>query len=126
MELSLEHTAVMAWLAVRTPVLCLLSIAQPRALAARNRNSGLQLRCLNLFWPAFDHPDALVNDEFFAHCEKRLDLMADGAHRERGYRVEKGGVVAVHYYAGCPSGQSRKNVLAVGGGCVLIHQLNAN
>jgi hypothetical protein len=41
--------------------------------------------------------------------------MADGAHRVLGFRVEKSGVVAVHYYAGCLDGQSRKNVLAVGG-----------
>jgi hypothetical protein len=41
-------------------------------------------------------------------------------------RVEKGGVVAVDYYAGCPGGQSRKNVLAVGGVCVLIHHVNTN
>jgi hypothetical protein len=41
-------------------------------------------------------------------------------------RVEKSGVVAVYYYAGCPSGQSRKNVLALGGVYVLIHQVNTN
>ena len=52
--------------------------------------------------------------------------MADGAHYFVASRVEKSGVVAVHYYAGCPSGQSRKNVLAVGGVYVLIHQVNAN
>ena len=36
-----------------------------------------------------------------------------------GNRVS--GVVAVHRVAGCPGGQSRKNVLARGGVCVLIH-----
>jgi hypothetical protein len=35
-------------------------------------------------------------------------------------------VVAVHYYAGCPDGQSRKNILARGGVYVLIHQVNTN
>ena len=49
-----------------------------------------------------------------------LDLMADGAHRVFAFRVEKSGVVAVHYCAGCLDGQSRKNVLAVGGLYVLI------
>jgi hypothetical protein len=52
--------------------------------------------------------------------------MAEGAHRFVALRVEKNGVVAVHYYAGCPDGQSRKNVLAVGGVYVLIHQVNTN
>ena len=56
----------------------------------------------------------------------RLDLMADGAHRVRSSGIEKSGVVAVHCYAGCPDGQSRKNVLAVGGVYVLIHKLNTN
>ena len=51
--------------------------------------------------------------------------MADGAHRTRTYKVEKSGVVAVHYYAGCLR-QSRKNALAVGGVYVLIHQVNTN
>jgi len=55
-----------------------------------------------------------------------LDLMADGAHCFVAYWIEKSGVVAVHYYAGCPDGQSRKNVLAVGGVYVLIHQVNTN
>jgi hypothetical protein len=41
-------------------------------------------------------------------------------------RVEKGGVVAIHFIAGCPGGQSRKNVLAHGGVCVLIHRVNTN
>ena len=40
--------------------------------------------------------------------------MADGAHRVLAFRVEKSGVAAVHYYAGCPDGQSRKNVLWAG------------
>ena len=53
--------------------------------------------------------------------------MADGARRLAiGCRVEKGGVVAVHFVAGCLDGQSRKNALAYGGVCVLIHQVNAN
>jgi hypothetical protein len=52
--------------------------------------------------------------------------MADGAHRALSSAVEKSGVVAVHYYAGCPDGQSRKNVLAVGGIYVLIHHVNTN
>ena len=56
----------------------------------------------------------------------RLDLMADGAHRVIACRVEKSGVIAVHVIAGCPDGQSRKNVLARGGVCVLINQLNTN
>jgi transposase len=47
--------------------------------------------------------------------------MADGAHRVRSSGIEKSGVAAVHYDAGCPGGQSRKNVLAHGGVCVLIH-----
>jgi len=51
----------------------------------------------------------------------RLDLMADGAHWRPQSGIEKSGVVAVHYYAGCPGGQSRKNVLARGGRYVLIH-----
>jgi hypothetical protein len=42
------------------------------------------------------------------------------------FSVEIGGVVAVHCYAGCPGGQSRKNVLAVGGAYVLIHHVNKN
>jgi len=49
-----------------------------------------------------------------------LDLMADGPLPAGGYRVEKAGVVAVHWIAACPSGQSRKNVPAVGGIGVLI------
>jgi len=52
--------------------------------------------------------------------------MADGAHCVLSIAVEKSGVVAVHYYAGCPVGQSRKNVLAVGGVYVLIHHVNTN
>jgi len=55
-----------------------------------------------------------------------LDLMAGGAHRVLSFRVEKSGVVAVHINAGCLDGQSRKNVLALGGVYVLIHQVNAN
>ena len=55
-----------------------------------------------------------------------LDLMADGAHRVGRSGIEKSGVVAVHIVADCPDGQSRKNVLAHGGGCVLIHHVNAN
>src|SRR5215467_7161663 len=47
--------------------------------------------------------------------------MADGAHRVGSSGIEKGGVVAVHVIAGCPGGQSRKNVLACGEVCVLIH-----
>jgi hypothetical protein len=43
-----------------------------------------------------------------------------------GSGVEKGGVVAIHFIAGCPGGQSRKNVLAHGGVCVLIHRVNTN
>jgi hypothetical protein len=49
------------------------------------------------------------------------DLMADGgapsAKRPRGW---PGGVVAVHWVAGCPSGQSRTNVPAAGGAGVRI------
>src|SRR5215471_13813821 len=52
--------------------------------------------------------------------------MADGAHRVGSSGIEKGGVVAVHVIAGCPGGQSRKNVLARGEVCVLIHHVNAN
>ena len=55
-----------------------------------------------------------------------LDLMADGAHRLVAFSVEKNGVAAVHYAAGCPGGQSRKNALARGGVCVLIHHVNTN
>src|SRR5215471_9593710 len=51
--------------------------------------------------------------------------MADGAHRVGSSGIEKGGVVAVHVIAGCPGGQSRKNVLARGEVCVLIHHVNA-
>src|SRR6185295_4282444 len=43
--------------------------------------------------------------------------MADSAHCVLSSRVEKGGAVAVHCNAGCPGGQSRKNVLARGEGC---------
>jgi hypothetical protein len=52
--------------------------------------------------------------------------MAEGAHCVLSLRVEKGGVIAVPCNAGCPGGQSRKNVLARGGGYVLIHHVNAN
>jgi len=55
-----------------------------------------------------------------------IDLMADGAHRVLRFRVEISGVVAVHVIAGCPGGQSRKNVLARGGVYVLIHRMNTN
>ena len=52
--------------------------------------------------------------------------MADGAHRVGSSEIEKSVVVAVPVSAGCPDGQSRKNVLAVGGACVLIHHVNTN
>ncbi|HYL96149.1 MAG TPA: hypothetical protein VET69_10120, partial [Terriglobales bacterium] len=55
-----------------------------------------------------------------------LDLMADGAHRVGSSEIEKSGVVAVPVSAGCPDGQSRKNVLAMGGVGVLIHHVNTN
>ena len=55
-----------------------------------------------------------------------LDLMAVARRHSRSLKVEKSGVVAVHYNAGCPDGQSRKNVLAVGEVYVLIHQVNTN
>jgi hypothetical protein len=38
-------------------------------------------------------------------------------------RVEIGGVVDAHVIAGCPDGQIRKDVLAAGGICVLIHHV---
>jgi hypothetical protein len=49
-----------------------------------------------------------------------LDLMADGPQSAAGCRVDSDGVVAVHYVAGCPEGQSRTNVLALGEACVRI------
>jgi hypothetical protein len=52
--------------------------------------------------------------------------MADGAGSLLSSSVEKGGVIALHYNAGCPGGQSRKNALTVGGVCILIHQVNTN
>jgi len=52
--------------------------------------------------------------------------MADGAHRVIGFRVEKAVWLPSIWIAGCPGGQSRKNVLAVGGVYVLIHQVNTN
>ena len=52
--------------------------------------------------------------------------MAVGRRRSRCFQIEKSGVVAVHVIAGCPGGQSRKNVLAHGGVCVLIHQVTVN
>ena len=63
----------------------------------------------------------VVNRGFIKRVSCRLDLMADGAPSAGGYGVEKAGVVAVHYIAGCPDGQSRTNVPAVGGVGVLIH-----
>src|SRR5438270_6188767 len=53
--------------------------------------------------------------------------MAVGRHRSRCLQIEKSGVrithaCAVHVNADCPDGQSRTNVLAYGGGCVLIHR----
>ncbi len=71
------------------------------------------------------HPDNYADG--FTHIQCGLDLMADGACRSASLSgVEKGGVVAVHFIAGCPGGQSRKNVLAHGGVCVLIHHVNTN
>src|SRR4029077_6392175 len=69
----------------------------------------------------FPNRDTLKSTHCFC-----LDLMADGPHCVLSSRVENGGVVAVHCNAGCPGGQSRKNVLARGGVCVLIHHVNAN
>src|SRR5262245_24724282 len=76
--------------------------AQSAAHRPRRRRSSM----LTDIWPGF------------IFC---LDLMADGPRWEVSCGVEKLGVVAVHVNAGCPGGQSRKNVLARGGVCVLIH-----
>jgi hypothetical protein len=43
-----------------------------------------------------------------------------------GSGVEKGGVIAIHFVAGCPGGQCRKNSPLNGGKRVLIHRVNAN
>jgi hypothetical protein len=53
-------------------------------------------------------------------------LWLTACNHVRSYEIEKSGVVAVHVVAGCPGGQSRKNVLAHGGVCVLIHHVNTN
>ena len=56
----------------------------------------------------------------------RLDLMADGPQPAVSRRLIEAVWLPFIEYAGCPGGQSRKNVPARGGVCVLIHQVNAN
>jgi hypothetical protein len=52
--------------------------------------------------------------------------MADGAHWPAATALKKAVWLPFNLIAGCPGGQSRKNVLVVGEGCVLIHHVNAN
>ena len=69
----------------------------------------------------------VVKPEFLKFIgDGALDLMADGPRRSLYLWVEKNGVVAVHFSAGCPDRQSRRNVLACGGVYVPIHRMNTN
>jgi hypothetical protein len=52
--------------------------------------------------------------------------MADGAHIAEPLRLKEAVWLPFIRIAGCPGGQSRKNVLARGGVCVLIYHMNTN
>ena len=52
--------------------------------------------------------------------------MADRRPRRRAFAVEKSGMVAVHFGRGLPGWAEPQELLAAGGGYVLIHHVNAN
>jgi hypothetical protein len=66
-KLHFEHSAVMAWLTVCSPIVLFLAIPNSGTEFAADAVCGAELRLLNPLWPAFDHANALINYEFVWH-----------------------------------------------------------
>jgi hypothetical protein len=66
-KLTLENRAIVTRLSVCAPIVSILSVAHPLTRDSGDGNVRLQLRCLDLLRPTFDHANALVDDKLLTH-----------------------------------------------------------